>query len=100
MELDRTRAEEGTNRRLRCCSGMDTRREKKKRPPKNNLATNGGRGTKRCRLELLDSGTPRSLRPAQMEERCPSLMRLLALRDLRLRSRINAFPQVHILRLK
>ena len=37
---------------------------------------------KQCRLEFLEYGTPCSLKPTQMEERCPGLVCLLALREI------------------
>ena len=40
MELDRACPKEGSARGLCCSPWMDTRREKEKRPPKNNLVKN------------------------------------------------------------
>ena len=65
MELDRPCAEEGTNRRLRCDPRVDSGGKMEERPPQNNIATHGGGGAGRGRLELLECGALCSLRPTQ-----------------------------------
>ncbi|PFX32238.1 hypothetical protein AWC38_SpisGene2896 [Stylophora pistillata] len=59
-----------------------TPKKKEKRPTENNMAANGGEGEKRRRLQNMESCTPCSCRPNTVEERRPSLMCLLAQRDL------------------
>jgi hypothetical protein len=85
--MDRTCLEKRQNRRLCCSPRVDAWRKEKKRLPKNHLATNGGTGTERCRLEHMELSTPCSCRPNSMEEWCPSLVCLLAQRELRRRWR-------------
>lgn len=81
IELDRSRSKKGSNSWLCCGTRVECWRkrtqektysgdaweEKEEGPTKNNIMTDGGCKSEQCRLELLESDTPCSPRPASME---------------------------------